>query len=80
MIMMMIFMTVSGWSPMRNNQEQYLEVNLGSVVPVYGLVVSGNPLTRERVTAFNVQYSRDGNIWSQITTNPTDSSSPAKVV
>ncbi|XP_063867870.1 uncharacterized protein LOC135104399 [Scylla paramamosain] len=72
-------LSTSGWSPLRNNWDQFLEVNLGSVTPVYGLVVAGNPLTRERITAFNVQYSRDGIIWTDIPTDPTDSSSPPKV-
>lgn len=80
-VVMLIKLTaVSGWSPMRNNQDQFLEVDLGAVVPVYGVVVAGNPLTRERVTAFTVQYSRDGLVWSDIPTDPTDSSSPPKVL
>lgn len=79
MKIMMILFTASGWSPLRNNQDQFLEINLGSVTPVYGLVVAGNPLTRERITAFNVQYSKDDIIWTDIPTDPTDSSSPPKV-
>lgn len=64
---------------MRNNREQFLEVDLGSVVPVYGVIVAGNPLTRERVTAFTIQYSRDGLAWSDILTDPTVTSSSPKV-
>lgn len=78
--MLMNLTSVSGWSPMRSNQDQFLEVDLGDIVPVYGVVVAGNPLTRERVTAFTLQYSKDGLVWSDIPTDPTDSSSPAKVL
>lgn len=72
--------SVSGWSPMRNNRKQYLEVDLGSVIPVYGVVIAGNPLTQERVTSFTIQYSRDGSVWFQILTDPSDSLSPPKVM
>ena len=76
---MMDLFIASGWSPLRNNWDQFLEVNLGSVIPVYGLVVAGNPLTRERITAFKVQYSKDDVIWTDIPTDPMDPSSPPKV-
>ncbi|KAK3857259.1 hypothetical protein Pcinc_036476, partial [Petrolisthes cinctipes] len=73
-------LTTTGWSPAVNDGDQFLEVDLGSVVPVYGVVVAGNPLTRERVTTLTVQYSRDALTWTPLTQDPSNPTSPPRVL
>ncbi|KAK7066927.1 Mucin-5B [Halocaridina rubra] len=71
--------TTGSWSPYTNDRQQYLQVNLGSVVPVYGVEIAGNPLTRERITSFYVHTSRDGETWSIVPQDPKDPTGYTKV-
>lgn len=48
------------WSPSKSNKRQYLDINLGRVEPVYGVVVKGSPLYNDYVTSYFVLYSQDG--------------------
>lgn len=45
------------WSPEYSNTYQYLEVDLGKPVPVYGIKIKGSPLYDEYVTSFKVGYT-----------------------
>nr|XP_045582104.1 hemocytin-like isoform X3 [Procambarus clarkii] len=68
------------WSPLRNDKQQFVQVDLGWAVPVYGVVVAGNPRTKERVRSFTLQYSTDGNIWSILPDDPKTPTGPPKIL
>lgn len=42
------------WSPMINDQMQYLELNLGHTEPIYGVIMAGSPEFNNYVTLFKV--------------------------
>ncbi|EGD80129.1 hypothetical protein PTSG_13037 [Salpingoeca rosetta] len=48
-----------GWSPNTNDADPYLQMNLGNVYVVSGVVTQGNELTRYVVREFEVKYSLD---------------------
>lgn len=45
------------WSPEYSNTYQYLQVDFGKPVPVYGVKIRGSPLYDEYVTSFKVGYT-----------------------
>lgn len=56
-----VILTSGGsWAPKYSNEDQYLQINLGTPVPIYGVIVRGNPLYDEFVTSYRVMYSPDG--------------------
>ncbi|XP_043237348.1 hemocytin-like [Amphibalanus amphitrite] len=55
---------VRSWTPSNNDQNQYLQVDLGAVQPVYAVTVMGNKAIASTVTEFEVLYSDDGTIYS----------------
>lgn len=57
------------WAPKQQNQNQYLEIDLGKQEPVYGVIVKGSPLYDEYVTSYRVQYSPDGHTFYYILNN-----------
>lgn len=50
--------SAGAWSPKDSNRDQYLQVDLGRVEPLYGVVILGNPLYDEYITSFQVLYSQ----------------------
>lgn len=48
------------WKASMLDEHQYLDVNLGAVEPVYGVVTRGNQEAHEFVTSFKVMFSSDG--------------------
>nr|XP_045582100.1 uncharacterized protein LOC123745535 [Procambarus clarkii] len=72
-------LSTKSWAALISNHDQFIQVDLGSVVPVYGVEVAGNPLTRERVTAYTIQHSRDNNIWSVLPDDPKYPASSPKI-
>jgi hypothetical protein len=55
------------WKPTYNNKDQYLQVDLGNVEPLYGTTVWGNPKEDEYVTSYMVLYSDNGQRYTYIT-------------
>ncbi|KDR23192.1 Hemocytin, partial [Zootermopsis nevadensis] len=55
------------WKPVDNNKDQYLQVDLGTLEPLYGTVVWGNPKTDEYVTSYMVLYSDNGQRYMYVT-------------
>merc|ERR1712192_6799 len=45
---------------------QWIQVDLGSETPVYGIELSGSSEVKAYVTSFNILYSDDGNIFSYV--------------
>jgi hypothetical protein len=55
------------WKPADNNKDQYLQVDLGSLEPLYGTAVWGNPKEDEYVTSYMVLYSDNGQRYTYVT-------------
>lgn len=51
--------SAGAWSPKDSNRDQYLQIDLGRIEPIYGVIILGNPLYDEYVTSFQVLYSQD---------------------
>eukprot|EP00397_Hematodinium_sp_SG-2012_P014823 GEMP01015082.1.p1 GENE.GEMP01015082.1~~GEMP01015082.1.p1 ORF type:complete len:691 (+),score=70.27 GEMP01015082.1:261-2333(+) len=60
--------SAQAWSAERNDKDQYLELNLGKVMKVYGTVVQGRAGSSngQAVTMYRVEYSNDGMSWHAI--------------
>lgn len=50
-----------------SDKDQYLQINLGQLEPVYGVKIKGSPLYNEFVTSYKVLYSSDGVLYSYVT-------------
>jgi hypothetical protein len=55
------------WRPKDNNKDQYLQVDLGNLEPLYGTAVWGNPKEDEYVTSYMVLYSDNGQHYTYVT-------------
>jgi hypothetical protein len=55
------------WKPVDSNKDQYLQVDLGNLEPLYGTVVWGNPKGDEYVTSYTVLYSDNGQRYTYVT-------------
>ncbi|PNF36643.1 hypothetical protein B7P43_G19101, partial [Cryptotermes secundus] len=55
------------WKPADNNKDQYLQVDLGNLEPLYGTAVWGNPKEDEYVTSYMVLYSDNGQRYTYVT-------------
>jgi hypothetical protein len=55
------------WKPTDNNKDQYLQVDLGNLEPLYGTAVWGNPKSDEYVTSYMVLYSDNGQRYTYFT-------------
>lgn len=55
------------WAPKTSDKDQYLQINLGRQEPIYGIIISGNPVYDEYVTSFTVLYTPDGHTFSYVT-------------
>ena len=49
-----------GWSALRNDLQQWLQVDLGSYARVTSVATQGRNAFNEWVTKYNLQYSDDG--------------------
>nr|CAD7397465.1 unnamed protein product [Timema cristinae] len=58
--------TGGSWTAGDVNKDQYLQVDLGRVEPVYGVLVKGSPIANEYVTSYKVLYSLDGHTYSYV--------------
>jgi hypothetical protein len=54
------------WKPTDNNKDQYLQVDLGNLEPLYGTAVWGNPKENEYVTSYMVLYSDNGQRYTYV--------------
>ncbi|XP_037075331.1 hemocytin-like [Pollicipes pollicipes] len=65
------------WVAKSSDQNQFLQVDLGSVQPVYALIVRGNKAVSSSVTEFELLYSLDGKVYSYAV---NQMSQPARLV
>ncbi|XP_063975011.1 hemocytin [Diachasmimorpha longicaudata] len=54
------------WEPSHQDREQFLEIKLERVEPVYGITVQGNPAKEQFVTSYAVLFSQDGQTFSYL--------------
>ncbi|XP_022252614.1 hemocytin-like [Limulus polyphemus] len=59
--------SAGAWIPAYLDKDQYLQVDLGKVQPVYGLIIKGQDKARAWVTAFMVMYSSNDQSFSFVT-------------
>lgn len=60
--------SANAWRPMNNNPHEWLQVDLGKVRRIAGVVTQGahSLLTQMMVTEFSVTVSQDGRSWSSV--------------
>ncbi|CAJ1058485.1 coagulation factor VIII isoform X1 [Xyrichtys novacula] len=60
--------SVNAWRPKNNNPHEWLQVDLGTVKRITGVITQGarSMLTQMMVTEFSVTFSRDGRSWSSV--------------
>ncbi|KAM4585597.1 venom prothrombin activator oscutarin-C non-catalytic subunit [Fundulus diaphanus] len=58
----------NAWRPKNNNPHEWLQVDLGKVKRITGIVTQGarSLLTQMMVTEFSVTFSQDGHSWSSV--------------
>ncbi|XP_033126065.1 uncharacterized protein LOC117124048 [Anneissia japonica] len=56
----------AGWRANENNQEQWIQTNLGGVKIVTGVITQGMATKNKLVTAFEILISMDGESWRTI--------------
>ncbi|XP_033126062.1 uncharacterized protein LOC117124046 [Anneissia japonica] len=56
----------AGWRANENNQEQWIQTNLGGVKIVTGVITQGMATKNKLVTAFEILVSMDGESWKTI--------------
>ena len=54
------------WVPAKNDQHQWLQVDLHRQVLVSGVVIQGRPDVKEWVTRYRVKYALDGVLWKLV--------------
>lgn len=55
-----------GWSARTNDVNQWIQVDLGAVRSVSGIVLQGRADYNQWVTKYKIQYSKDGINWQYI--------------
>ena len=55
------------WVPTKNDQDQWLQIDLHRQVSVSGVVLQGRPDIKEWITRYQVEYALDGNSWENVT-------------
>lgn len=58
--------SAGAWIAGELNDLQFIEIDLGSIQPVYGVVTKGRSGHLEWVKAYKVLYSRDGTVYTYI--------------
>ncbi|GBL83651.1 hypothetical protein AVEN_148964-1, partial [Araneus ventricosus] len=52
------------WTPAETDEKQFIEVDLGDIRAVYGIVTKGKESAKEFVTSYQLLYSTDGIAYS----------------
>ena len=61
-----VFISAGAWVAGEHNDLQFIEIDLGSIQPVYGVVTKGHSGHLAWVKAYKVLYSRDGIVYTYI--------------
>ena len=57
------------WVPLKNDGQQYIQVDLREHTPVYGLEVAGSVDLNSYVTSLSILYSDDDHLFSYVEEN-----------
>lgn len=77
------------WSPRTNDLNQFFEVTFPKPIPIYGVIIRGNPMFDQYVTSFKILHSYDGITYHvhensakrpQIFSGSVDSKTPVKSI
>ena len=55
-----------GWSALYNDQDQWIQVALGKLQSVSGIILQGREDEDQWVTEYQVEYSTDGKAWQYV--------------
>ncbi|XP_044006095.1 hemocytin [Aphidius gifuensis] len=69
------------WQAKYTNTNQWYEIKLPKLEPIYGIIISGNPIDNKFVTSYKLLYSQDGHEFSympDILSGPIDAFTPVK--
>ena len=55
--------------PEKQQEQEYLQIDLGKTTPVYGLEIQGSTVRQSYISSFSILYSDDGIIYSSIQEN-----------
>ena len=55
-----------GWSALYNDKDQWIQVALGKLQSVSGIILQGREDEDQWVTEYQVEYSTDGNTWQYV--------------
>lgn len=79
----------TSWKPYISNQDQFLQINLFKLHPIYGVITQGSGEDDDFVTSYQVLHSEDGNVFSYVMNvskspavfrGPADSHAPMQVL
>ncbi|GIX94553.1 SCO-spondin, partial [Caerostris darwini] len=56
--------TRKAWTPEDSNEKQFIEIDLGQVRGVYGIITKGKDSSKEWVSSYQLLYSKNGNSYS----------------
>ena len=55
-----------GWATLYNNQDQWIQVDLGELQTVSGIITQGRQDYNQWVTEYQVEYSTDCSTWQSV--------------
>uniref|UniRef100_A0A665XG36 Coagulation factor VIII, procoagulant component n=1 Tax=Echeneis naucrates TaxID=173247 RepID=A0A665XG36_ECHNA len=72
----------NAWRPKNNNPHEWLQVDLGKVKRITGVITQGakSLLTEMMVTEFSVTFSQDGQTWSSVSEGSSQGEQPDEEV
>ncbi|KAG6461849.1 hypothetical protein O3G_MSEX012891 [Manduca sexta] len=79
--------SAGSWNPQISDKNQYIQVELPTREPIYGVVMQGSPLFNQYVTSYEVLYGDDGHTFStvdgpdgksKVFRGPVDNNTPLK--
>lgn len=77
------------WSPKTNDLNQFLQITFPHALPIYGVIIRGNPMFDQYVTSFKILHSYDDGIYHvhegannrpQIFSGSVDPKTPVKTI
>ena len=60
------FQDSDAWLPLKNDQNQFIQVDMGEPTPIYGIYLEGSEVYSSFITSFKILYGDDGYHFSYI--------------
>ena len=61
-----MFVIVDAWVPAVQSRDEFIQIDLGKIIPIFALELQGSTELDAYVSSFSVLYSDDGNTYSQV--------------